>query len=322
MTKIITFEDIQEYTNEKRYKSYNNFIIPTNLGEGGIKYLDLSNGLGIHQIDIKVKEDFIIENKFEDTIFAFSSFLKGELSYQNKDFDFDKRFKTNHLSISALNQEHGLSFYKKGLHIKAINIVVNEKFLKNNIIDENKDSYINNIFETLKDKPYFGILKDSPCSFDTINSLNTIFSNNFTNKFQKLLIQSQTYDFLFNCFSNLDSIDKNHLPEIEKQYLLKVEKYILENLHKDLSLIQLAKIASSNETKFQKNFKLFFGMTVFKYILECRMRNAKELLKTGDYSIKEVAFLVGYKFQSNFSSAFLKKFNILPKEIIKTKDYY
>lgn len=52
------------------------------------------------------------------------------------------------------------------------------------------------------------------------------------------------------------------------------------------------------------------------------MQEARALLETSDYNINEIASIVGYKQASSFSKAFLKKYNILPKEIMKKRSYY
>jgi len=52
------------------------------------------------------------------------------------------------------------------------------------------------------------------------------------------------------------------------------------------------------------------------------MQKAKILLKESEYNINEIALLVGYSYAQNFSNAFLKRFGIRPKEIMKTRKYY
>lgn len=319
MSNKITFKDIQDNTNEEIYSNpstkENELIIPKKLGQGKISQFSLSDGISIHNIDMKVKEDFVLENRFEQKMFAFSGFLHGNLYYKNNDFNINKTFKNNFLNITALNCENGSSYYKKNQHIKAVNIILDNEFIINYIKDDN-NSNLYNTLEKLETKPHFEILKESACSFETKKILNDIYSLDFNNNLQKLAIKSSIYELLFNSFTNLNKNDV-FIPETEKFYLLKVKEFILDNLYTNLNLKDLSKVASTNETKLQKNFKIFFGTTVFKYILNERLKKSKKLLETNEYSVFEIAKLVGYNHQSNFSTAFFKKYGLLPKDINK-----
>jgi len=50
-----------------------------------------------------------------------------------------------------------------------------------------------------------------------------------------------------------------------------------------------------------------------------RLEKAKEMLKTGNYSVKQVGYDIGFSNLSNFAKAFKKEFGILPKDIRKNK---
>ncbi|RXK11840.1 hypothetical protein CP965_11705 [Halarcobacter mediterraneus] len=318
MPKILSFENINEMNKEN--SSNTTFFMPKELAEGQISLVPVCKGLFFYKFDIDVKEDFIIENKFEDTLVSFSAFLNGSIQYKNVDFKINKTFKPNHLSVSALNQENGKSFYKKDSNLKIINMVATKEFIENQIISK-ENNPLNKTLQDLENKPLFKILKDSPCSFETLLSLNTIFNSSHNNKLENLLLQSHTYGLLYNWLNNIQE-EKEFLPSIERHYLNKLMVYIDENLFKDLTLKELAKVASTNETKLQKIFKIEYNTTVFKYIINKRLEKAKKLLETNEYSINEVSELVGYKHQSNFTFAFFKKFNISPKEVLKNKKFY
>lgn len=320
MSSKINFENICNYNLENKLSNNKYLTFPKNIGNGKIDIIELNDGLSIHYFDVKVKEDFILENKFEKKLFSFTIFLEGNMKYENIDFNFDKVFKTNTLIVSALNKENGLSYYEKDKHIKCMNICVDETFFKNFDGEDNK--LINSIIDNINNKPYFSIINELSCNFNTLQILKNLLSNGLDKNFQQLYIQSKMYEFLYESFNRLDESKKHSLPLLEQKYLLNVKEYIQNNLYKDFTLRELAKIARSNETNLQKNFKLFFDTTVFKFILEQRMQKAKEFLTSNDYSINEISSLVGYKHQSNFTIAFLKRFGIRPKELMKTNRYY
>jgi len=79
-----------------------------------------------------------------------------------------------------------------------------------------------------------------------------------------------------------------------------------------MSVDSLAKQAQMNEYKFSCLFKLMFKYSVHQFIINEKLENARELLKTGEHSISQVAFLSGYDSPAAFSTIFKKKYGYPP----------
>ncbi len=88
---------------------------------------------------------------------------------------------------------------------------------------------------------------------------------------------------------------------------------LLQNLHNPPSLLALARQVRLNERKLKEGFRQVFGTTVFGYLHNYRMEQARSLLAEKLMSITAVAHAVGYKNLGDFSTAFRKKFGISPK---------
>jgi AraC-like DNA-binding protein len=56
-----------------------------------------------------------------------------------------------------------------------------------------------------------------------------------------------------------------------------------------------------------------FGTTVFGYLRQCRMEQARLLLLEGRMNVREAAQAVGYASQSRFAAVFRKTFGVNPK---------
>ena len=98
--------------------------------------------------------------------------------------------------------------------------------------------------------------------------------------------------------------------------LLLVEKtvaYLTKNLDTDIKLNELSLKMGTNRTKLTIAFKDSFGLTVMHWFCEQCMLYAAELLKNTSKSIVEIAEQVGYQYQSHFTFAFKRQFNITPK---------
>ena len=58
-------------------------------------------------------------------------------------------------------------------------------------------------------------------------------------------------------------------------------------------------------------------MPPYEYFQKQRMQKAMTLLKSGEHSIKDVGYTLGYANLSNFTLAFKKVYGVLPSVITK-----
>lgn len=90
-------------------------------------------------------------------------------------------------------------------------------------------------------------------------------------------------------------------------------KYLVEqNISNPLSLTELSRKAGVNDFKLKKGFKELFGNTVFGYLHELRMEEAKRLLLDHNMPLAEVSEYCGYDHVQHFSRAFKKKHGVTP----------
>ena len=87
---------------------------------------------------------------------------------------------------------------------------------------------------------------------------------------------------------------------------------LTEDLSQRLTIEQLSRKALVNSHTLQDCFKSIYGKTIFDFVQELRIARAKELLRTTNLPIQEVATLCGYREQSNFSFAFKKTEGVGP----------
>jgi AraC-like DNA-binding protein len=103
-----------------------------------------------------------------------------------------------------------------------------------------------------------------------------------------------------------NSMDKNR-PKIEAACRL-LESYY----QSPPSLHELATEVGTCDTVLKSGFKYFYGRTVYGYLIDYRMNKACRLLRNSDLPIGEVAFRVGYEYQSHFATAFKRKYGVTP----------
>jgi YesN/AraC family two-component response regulator len=92
-------------------------------------------------------------------------------------------------------------------------------------------------------------------------------------------------------------------------------EYINENYHKDLNLEKIAEKLFVSTGYFCRIFKRYTGEGYATYLTTIRLNKAKEILMTGQYTVAEVARMVGFNDASYFSSVFKKRFNQSPSQL-------
>lgn len=106
---------------------------------------------------------------------------------------------------------------------------------------------------------------------------------------------------------------ENYSGGLSPHQLKRTIEYINDNLKADLSLKVLAAMLGMSPYYFERLFKQSVGQTPLQYILHCRIEKAKQLLRTTQQPIVEIAFQVGCKNHSHFSKLFRKLTGVSPR---------
>lgn len=72
----------------------------------------------------------------------------------------------------------------------------------------------------------------------------------------------------------------------------------------DWPVSRLAKVSGVSAAHFARSFKEAFGLPPHRYLLTRRIERATALLREGDLSITEIAFLTGWKSLGTFGRTF------------------
>lgn len=107
------------------------------------------------------------------------------------------------------------------------------------------------------------------------------------------------------------------LHPIDRQRLGCVIDYIEAHLTEDISLSDLALAAGLSKFHFSRLFKDAIGLTPHKYVLKRRIERAAPVLKQGDLTIAQIAYMFGFTDQSHFTRVFKQVKGVTPKLFIK-----
>lgn len=91
-----------------------------------------------------------------------------------------------------------------------------------------------------------------------------------------------------------------------------IHSFLTMNLRERYTIEYLSKKYLLNTSTLKSTFKVVYGSPIAAYMKEYRMNQAITYLRETDYSMAEIASLVGYENQSKFTAAFKNVVGVLP----------
>ena len=121
------------------------------------------------------------------------------------------------------------------------------------------------------------------------------------------------YSYLNEVIAKIASDTQNK----EKNIVKVAEDFIEQNYTEDITLDDVAREVNLSPNYFSRIFKECTGVNFTDRLLGFRMEKAKQILKDTDYSIKDVAYMVGYVDPNYFTKLFKKYTGITSREYRK-----
>lgn len=122
----------------------------------------------------------------------------------------------------------------------------------------------------------------------------------------------------FYCIDYISNILRSIIKENLKQksyfseYIFNSISYIHNNYSDDIKIDDLCSYLNINKSYFCRLFKKEVGYTFSNFLNKFRVEKSKDFLSNKDYSILDVAMLVGYNNHNYYSSLFKKFNNVTP----------
>lgn len=161
-------------------------------------------------------------------------------------------------------------------------------------------------FERILDiNPNRGLVNDDPKNYDNRNSMLHFAERNESVNARYFLETQGILKVLLSRFIEEKKASGDH-QLVKTRKIIDTLHYISENLSGELTVEQLAKFNFINADYFSRIFKEQMGIRPLEYIQSKRIERAQLLLTTTDYSLQEIADLVGLPNISYFSRLFTR----------------
>ncbi|NDJ19836.1 helix-turn-helix transcriptional regulator [Myxacorys almedinensis] len=119
----------------------------------------------------------------------------------------------------------------------------------------------------------------------------------------------------FSQFAEVDNClhKETALKSDDIERLHQAKEILMAQINDPPSILGLSRQVGLNDFKLKQGFRQVFGTTVFGYLREYRLEQARLLLIEGELSVQQVARAIGYTHSGYFATAFKHKFGISPK---------
>lgn len=161
------------------------------------------------------------------------------------------------------------------------------------------------------------IIFNSHSSLDFKNTLFQLIDLTSDKNAISELLSSNLLNTLVTQALTLKKVDIKDYRNISSEKTIQIKQYIDKNFRQKLSLDNIAKEFYISKYYMSREFKKFYGITIYLYIINKRITLAKELLRFSGKSIGEICQLCGINDRSYFNKIFQKNENMSPSEYRK-----
>jgi AraC-like DNA-binding protein len=302
---------------------HNCLRLPSHIGTGYLKALELPNGLWTIFQNLVLNVDFHLERPAQDDEVYYTVRFE-EIDVSSKfittiDGDSLETTSDNVGYVFLTCSIHELEFIiPKGTGLRVINIRVTREWLARYLHMDTYDGilqeYLSLKTAALHMEPLDAVYKQAMNDIWEVDDEHPAFLTIVNNR-----VMSMMERFFTNLYESRMQL-RYHVraSNDDIQRIREIEAIITRDITEPCPTIEvLSKKASMSPSKLKQLFKQVYGKPLYQYYQHFRMLKARSMLLTKKYSVKEVGMSLGYSNLSNFSTAFRKSFGILPSELGK-----
>lgn len=155
-------------------------------------------------------------------------------------------------------------------------------------------------------------------SLDMLNEINSYifeYSNNLIN--YEMILDAHIEIIIHRVIRSLKG-ELSDLDNLSTDYAIaKLQQYIEMHYMEHLTVKELSKVFAMSEATLNRKFKKEIGITPIEYLINIRIKKSKNLLKSTENSVTEIANECGFSNASHYSTCFMQKNCVTPLEYRK-----
>ena len=107
---------------------------------------------------------------------------------------------------------------------------------------------------------------------------------------------------------------------LPREKLMRAFEFIQDQLEANLTVAGIARAVHMSPYHFTRLFKQSTGLSPYSYVIQARVKKAKELLTSNKFSIIEVSHRLGFADQSHLTRHFKNICGVTPKKLLERRD--
>ncbi len=283
----------------------------------------IRSGMLVSVFDASLSHDFSFSYRKENRHIDFGFFLEGVFENDLKNTSVGRLNLTNRAGeggVGFLHETRGTVTIPADRNIRVIHVHVLPEVLLAMLGEDLNvvQPQLRRVLEGSMEKDFFTRNSMSPLVQASANELFLRVRKNFG---VRMYLEGKTLEMLALFLTQngrLDSGAVGTLGSRERDIVHAIRDELEKHFAAPPTLAEISAKFGMGIPKIQAGFKNMFGMSVFGFVKEFKLQKARMLFEEGDMNVSEVAWAIGYINLSHFSTAYRKRFGVLPKAYLKS----
>ncbi|WP_160712266.1 helix-turn-helix transcriptional regulator [Halodesulfovibrio sp. MK-HDV] len=285
--------------------------------------IELRPGLRVSSFESTPSSDFSFSYQKKNSYLDFGFFLEGAIVNNLYETTTGAHRLENFAGYGGLGFFRELSgMVESAAQVKAriIHLHISPELLYELLVEDIHAVHddLKNLLENKSDQDFFLHHTMDPIVHAAANELFYALSGG---QCSRMYLEGKALELIGLQVMKLESYSGVHntiLTPREVEQIRDVQEHLKENFDVPPSMAELSKAHMMSISKIQSGFQELFGMSVFGFLKEYKLRKARMFFEDGDMNVSEVAWALGYTNLSHFSAAYKKRYGVLPKQFLNS----
>jgi len=284
-------------------------------GRGSIEKHHVRPGLELWSVDCRFDRDMTFHLNETCSVISFSFSISGACRIRLTSSREDIFMDSGQQGMLFFPNQTGVSYTEAGNRMRHINIQISPDRLSNYIEDDRLllPAGLKHAIEG-KSRRFSLIRAMTPAMTMAVHQ---ICHSPLTGKAGILYLESRILELIAYQIDHLCSRGREltHGPDIHPSDRAGVDRarnLMMRNIENPPGLVALSREAGMSHPKLNQCFRKIYGMTLFEYLRQTRLNQARILLEDQGKSVTETAYSVGYSSLSHFARVYRDHFGISP----------
>ncbi|MDP5172507.1 MAG: AraC family transcriptional regulator [Bacteroidia bacterium] len=280
-----------------------------------VKVINLDEDVALAPVENREESGIVIQGELNPRLIQFYFCMQGEVEFVFHRGQYRRKLEANR-SFLFYNPEGPLAHeVHLGPHTRLLTMFVSVKRLHHWFVQDSGElTFLNN--DNINQRLY----AELPISSSLAMVIGPLFLVQPPESTRNLFFRAKVMEILSLYFTQGDDNKDEKCPflhdESNVEKIREVKQIVRNQMTDPPGLKELARLVGLNEYQLKVGFKNIYGTTVYKYLTDYRMDQARKMLDSGKYLVNEAAAEVGYSNPSHFIAAFKKKYGFTPKKYL------